>query len=839
MRINLHHTYKSYLYCLLVWIAFFTSCIPTRQIPEGKYLLMEQEITGNELLDTESLEGLYRQKPNSKVLYLPVMPYLAAYFWGERMYERNFVKDSARMARKISKYDVRVDFYQRQLDSLHQLNSEIGTISKRDTVKRKRRIRKYSKKQEEWAQKLEDLEENGNWLMSSVGEPPVLYDATQKNATLEQLNLYLEANGFFAGKATARVDTVKKKVSVTYEIDEGEPYTIDSLYYYIADTAVSELVQKYKNGSKLKVGSRFDEDNFEAERLRILRLLKNQGYYNFVKSYVSFEVDTIGKQHRASVGTVIRNPIDKNGHRAYKVDEVLFDSEVSVRERRAPTDTLHHKGITYIQGNNKYSSRVLDRKVFIRPDEPYRQEDAEETQRALAALNIFRFVNLKYDTAGGRFKANIFASPYPKYQLTAEGGLNVGQAFIPGPFMSFSFLNRNMLQSADIFEVRAQFSVESQASVTNTSNRLRSLQASTNAAINLPRIVFPIPNKWKRQLAARRPRTRFSLGYSYTDRPEYVRTNLQSQLSYQWNNRKQQSFQFSLLDLGLINTASIDTAFQRRLTELAAQGNTLINSFDRSIVSSSHLSYTKISGQYGERKQPSSYLRIYVENGGLLPRTLSFITGARTQRVFGLRYYEFYKVSADKRWSFPLGRNGQLAARLHAGIANSYGGSEEALPYEKYFFSGGSSSNRAWRARRIGPGSYTPPLNDDNTFDDRFEQYGEILFEANIELRGTLISFIDGALFVDATNIWMTQEDPNRPGAVFEAKDFWKELAIGAGVGLRFDFSFLLIRFDLGIKMFDPAMPEGSRFVGDKVSFKDPLGGTGQQILNLGIGYPF
>ena len=816
------------------------SCIPTKRLGEDEYLLLEQKVKGNKVLKSEELEALYRQKPNSKVLYLPVMPYLSAYFLGEKMYENGFSKDSLKMAGKIQKYRAEAQRYTSELDSLRELpKSQKPSSIKRDTSRLLRKQEKFSDKQEKWESKLETLEEEGNWLMSSVGEPPVLYDAEQKDITLEQINLFLDANGFFEGKATATVDTSNKKISVTYQIEEGPPHIIDTVQYYIPDSAVAAIVIESKEKSNIQEGQRFKEDQFEAERIRLLRLLKNRGYYDFAKSYVSFEVDTLGKEGKASVATVIRNPIDRKRHKAYAVSSVLFDSEANALEQKADPDTIRHRGITYVQGRKKYSKRVMDRKVFIRPGEPYRQEDAEETQRSLAALNIFKFVNLKYDTTGGDFKANIFTSPYPKFQVTAEGGLNVGQAFIPGPFMSFSFLNRNMLNSADIFEVRAQFSAESQASVTENSNRLQSLQASTDASVSLPRVVFPIPRKWKRLLAARLPKTRLSLGYSYTNRPEYVRTNLQSELAYEWVNRKDHTFQFSLLDLGLVNTASIDTAFQRRLEELQNQGNTLINSFDRSIVSSSHLGYTLTKGKYGERKKPSGYLRLFLEVGGVMPQVISNITRAPEQRIFGLRFYEFYKASIDKRWSIPVNGNGQLAARVHAGIANSFGGSEEALPYEKYFFTGGSSSNRAWRARRIGPGSYTPPVNDDGTFDDRFEQYGEILVEANIELRGTLISFIDGALFVDASNIWMTQPDSNRPGAVFEPKDFWKEFAIGAGFGLRFDFSFLLIRFDMGIKMYDPAQPEGNRFVGDRVNFKNPLGGNGQQILNVGIGYPF
>ncbi len=829
------------LLSLLLFLTGLNACLPTRQLQPGQALLYEQSVKGNKELDVEGFEELYRQKPNRKILYLPIMPYLSAYFIGQKLHEKNFPKDSLRMLGKIEELEEQSTQLTQYIDSLKSLSEEqLPESYAKDSTKLAKQNRRTSKKLAKKQEQLKDKIENGNWIMSSVGEPPSIYDPEQKEQTLEQMNKYLDYHGFFKGQAYAVVDSSKgRRISVSYHIEEGKPYIIDTIDYNIPDESLLEIVKQGKEDSYLQPGGRFDEGKFEKERLRLLKLLKNNGYFEIVKSYIVFEADTTIAPYKVAVTTIIKNKIDGSSHQSFTIGKVLFDVDVNVRGRKVAPDTIVHKGIVYVQGRKKYSKRVLDRKVFVRPDSLYSQEATEDTQRSLAALNIFKFVNVKYDTVGGVFSANIFTSPYPKYQVTAEGGFNVGQAFIPGPFMSFSFINRNMLNSADIFEVRAQFSVENQAGLTDASNQLRSLQASTNASVTLPRIVFPIPRKWKRTLAPRLPRTQFSLGYSYINRPEYVRTNLQSSMSYQWVNRKQDNFKLSLLDMGLVNTASIDSAFQGRLEELASQGNTLINSFDRSIVSSTIFEYTKVSGQYGQLGKAAGYFKAHLETGGPMVRLLSQATLSSDQTLLGLRFFEFYKVSFDKRWSIPTGSSGQVAARIHAGWANAYGGSDEALPYEKYFFSGGSSSNRAWRARRVGPGSYTPPLNDDGTFDDRFEQYGEILLEANVELRGNLFSFVDGALFVDATNIWMSQEDPNRPGAKFEARDFWKELAVGAGFGVRLDFSFLLIRFDMGIKMYDPALPEGSRFIGDNISIRQPFGSRSQQILNLGIGYPF
>jgi outer membrane protein assembly factor BamA len=805
--------------------------VPTKHLKPGEALLFEQRIKGCEQLAPEDLEGLYRQRPNRKLLYLPLMPYLSAYYWGKPRHERTLERDTARMRQREQAQLAEALLIRRRLDSLQQQGA-----ARHDTLALSKRLQRRVDKAAGIRENLERRVKDGNWFMRSVGEPPSIYRPDLQAETAEQMSRYLRSKGFFSGRAQATADSARRRVSVTYWIKEGMPHLIDSLHYRISDTALHALVAGAAKQSLLREGERFNEQRFEAERLRLLRLMKDNGYYDAVKSYILFEVDTTRAPYRAGVTTVVLNPPGSEAHRRYRVSSVIFNTEAGVSRRRSDSDTtFDRRGVAYMQGRKHYSTRVLSRKVFIQPGAFYSQSDAEETQRALASLNIFRFVNIKYDTTGGKFQANIFTSPYPKYQITAEGGLNVGQAFIPGPFMSFSFTNRNMLNSADIFEVRAQFSVEGQASVTDPNSRLRSLQGNVYASLTLPRIAFPIPLAWKRLLGPRMPKTQLSIGYSYIDRPEYARTNLQSVLGYQWNNRRQANFNFSLIDLGIVNTASIDTAFLRRLQELQAQGNTLINSFDRSIVSSTSMAYTKLSGQYGQRGRAAGYFRASVESGGSILSAIKQGLPGNDDSFLGLRYYNFFKVSADKRWSVPMGSEGrQLAARLHAGLANAYG-RNQALPYEKYFFSGGSSSNRAWRARRVGPGSYAP----DGTSSSDSEQYGEILLEANLELRGNLFGFVDGALFVDATNVWMVEEDPNRPGAKFEWQDFWKEMAIGAGVGVRFDFSFLLIRFDLGIKMYDPARPVGERFVGNALGLKSPLGEPGQYLLNLGIGYPF
>ncbi len=201
--------------------------------------------------------------------------------------------------------------------------------------------------------------------------------------------------------------------------------------------------------------------------------------------------------------------------------------------------------------------------------------------------------------------------------------------------------------------------------------------------------------------------------------------------------------------------------------------------------------------------------------------------------------FQWLKFQADFRRYYPLDSKQTLAYRANFGIAQPYGISNGILPYEKYFFAGGGTSIRAWQARRLGPGSFSPQVGTRGPYDYPFEQPAEMIFETMLEYRRKLVGYFDLALFIDAGNSWVIGVDNSRPGADFRFNRFYKEIAVGSGIGLRMDFDFLVIRLDLATKAIDPSQPEGDRWVLDNVSFKNPFGVKGQTVLNFGIGYPF
>jgi len=290
----------------------------------------------------------------------------------------------------------------------------------------------------------------------------------------------------------------------------------------------------------------------------------------------------------------------------------------------------------------------------------------------------------------------------------------------------------------------------------------------------------------------------------------------------------------TLSEIRFINSKNISSDFQDELDDLKESGNNLYRTFEPSFVTSSSYSVTFNFNEYGSfDSKNASFLRLMGESGG----TLLNLVDIDFLRSEGLEMFKYLKFGIDYRKYSSITPGSKVAFRINAGAARAYS-ENKVLPYEEYFFSGGSNSIRAWAPRRLGPGSFYPTDSLGN-YSNKFEQPGEILFETNIEIRTRLAGFINSALFLDVGNVWMFEEDPARPGSKFEVKDFIQELAVGTGVGIRLDFSFLLLRLDFGLKLYNPGLPSGERFYWENRKIDDGISRPDPWIINLAIGYPF
>ena len=827
-----------------------SSCLGTRYLEKNQKLLYNQSIKVPKGFSKEGLNDIFVQKANRRLLGLPINSLTWMYYMGLRAFNKETswpIHSQKDFIRKKEKKEKRFD-------------------EKIAAAKSQRKINNLRFRKQQKSDAFTHSIENGN-LPMQWGEKVSVYDSLNVKATVDKLDLYLFNHGYFLGRTKAKITENKKKVSVRYFMIPGQPFRYDTMLYRVADTAVMRLMRRYEELSKIKLHDAYDQKKLSEERDRIDLILKDHGYYDFSKQYIDFQIDT-AYRHRHSIALQldIAEPVSNREHKIFSVDSVSFTTDAGVK---APDgvkrQTKMYRDIRFNYFTYHYNKKVLANRVFIHRDSLYSRSNTFATQRQLANLDMFKFVNVNYDTSGGKFIANIFTSPLDRYAWTNEAGVTVTQGF-PGPYYSLSFKKRNIFKGLEIFELNGRFGFEGVAAATSLGSVYKSTEANINTTVTFPQFLFPL-GKAAEKLGKYNPKTRLLAGYTYTDRPEYQRANVTVSNTYTWENQRRTQYSFTLVNLQVIQSTT-DSAFNQTLIDLQKnQGNNLINSFKPSLVSSMIFTMTWNPNNYGNAEKNSYFMRIQAESGGTLFNffTPGFATENPNQVSDGyLQIYKYIRLGLDMRRKQIIDRNSSFAFRFNTGVSYAYG-ANGALPYEKYFFVGGSNSVRAWRPRRLGIGSYPPTKSTDPVsngfFDYRYEKPGEILLEGSVEWRKKLFGFVNGALFIDAGNVWSFQQakaptsDPSvvdwaaQGNTKFYFDQFFKEIAIGTGFGLRFDFSFLVLRLDVGIKAWDPSRAVGDRFVLDRLSFSKPYAhanadGTYSNykepvIYNVGIGYPF
>lgn len=815
-------------YIILFTLTIYLSgCSPKSVFTEP--LLTSQTFKGNKTLSKENLEALLPQKPNKKVALLPITPGL--YFY------RLFAAKIFPFTNK-SYLEKKIEWQ----NELTKVNDDFDSLAKRmDNTSEV--YQKLAKKKDKKVEKLTRKINEGNWAMRTFGEPPSYFYEEDAKKNVEKVKTYLKNHGFFNYSVSYKKDSTfynRKGVSVTYIVNEGTFYPLrqtDSLV--VKDRTIREILRAHQSESLLKVGDRLQLENYNEEKSRIELLLKNSGYYNFSKDYISIRINDVdttitkGIQAITFIPNPNRPPQNPNYNHAYPINKVTFISDGNLPNITNPTiDTIFYKDIKYLFVNKKFSPKLLDSKIDIRPNQLYSLQKRQQTEKNLFSLEQFQFSKINFDTTKGLLDATIYTKPLDKYQFTAEGGGSVYR-LVFGPFINSTFKIRNLLGSASSFETNLRFGFEAQAGFFNPESVQRNIETGLNMSIIIPKILAP--NAISQLLNTYTPQTRLGIGVDFIERQEYNRLNFKINGSYLWRPSPNKFWQVSLVDLNLISTNKQTPEFKNFLDSLQILGNNLGRSFQQSFISSISASYTYTDNPYGQISK-GRYFRLTAESGGttlnLFPESkIGFISKIIND---SLQFFKFLRINADYRRYFVLGQSKKtvFAYKINAGIAYSYG-LERNLPYEKNFFVGGPNSLRAWRPRTLGPGSVKG---------SNFDQPGSVLLETSAELRFKIFKIfgdynINGAFFVDAGNVWRVQGQNTEgiDGSDFQFNRFYKEIAVGTGVGIRFDLSFFVIRLDGAFRVIDPSAPEGDRLI----LFKNRQDYDNPMIFNFGIGYPF
>lgn len=787
-----------------------SSCLtPKNKIPEGEHFLYKQKIRGNKDISYYDLEYLLRQKTNRKILETPLMPYLFIYnLHGEKDYS-----EKAEKRRNKAKLKFEKKLSRKPGDSL-----------------------KLAEKYNEKLEKIQDYENEGPFLKREVGEKPVIFDKNLAEETRSQMSLYYKKNGYFENEVKLRIDTLRKNtiVNTNYLIEEGRPTKVRSIKYYSEDSTINSFLNPFlpDYSTRLKQGMIYSEEEINDEIDKLEIYLKNHGYFAFRKQFIFVLVNDTFSDYEVDLHFEIVKTPDPNAFKRYRISKVNFISQSNLNSSGRLRDTIIYDQLHFLQYEDKVKKKLLARKIKIRPNTYYNYDYTIKSRRNLSNLNMYKFANIRYDSTENGFEANIFTSPLQKYSTSVETGVAVTQ-WLPGPFGNLNFRNRNVFNGAEILDINIQGALEAQTSFSQENEIYQSLEIGSNASLTFPSLAFPTRLRFK--FTDLNPKTRLNLGASYVRRPEYSRTNFNTNLRYSISPSNNSLINVQLIDNSLLNTQILDPAFRDYLDDLFERGNNLKFSFGQSINTSFNLEYVYNDFNINKDRQ-SKYFNVYLESGGTVWNLLNGSSLERNDTVFGLQYFRYTKGFIDLRKYFPGKGDRTLAFKFKTGLAYPYG-LTKVMPYEKYFFIGGNNSIRAWRPRRLGPGSYAL-FNSDGSVNYNFEQPGEILLETNLEYRFNLISFLEGALFIDAGNVWRLEETQTLPGGEFAFDRFFTEIAIGAGYGIRFDFSFLILRLDAGFQVYDPAQPLAKRFVLDNIGDIDPLNPE-KTIWNIGIGYPF
>lgn len=896
---NLRFFKYSYFFFILILLV---ACKQTKYVPEGKYLLTKNELVihDNDQLNAAEMENVFKQQPNTRFIF----KFKLAFY--------NSI-DSAKVARKRLKKN----------EKLNKIN--LKRLDKQDKVNRKRRNKALKKGKEYYRFKQVSLKDTVNpkkifseWIKYTLGEAPSVLDSALAHKTDKQLNLYLQKKGYFNGRVTDTIiyDSLKRKAQVRYDVYPGEPYLIDTIYVdkESAKNAVWGLrawiggkSTKAHESTELKEGIPLDTDILNKERSLMTKYMREQGFYGFYPEHIFYEIDTNSLQLTASVVVKVKPRLEKNNqyqdsidvkdHMIYSMRKVRFhlyeqqsglDTNLIVdtviytvkEKRKEPYDVIffyereRDAAGNYLPKPKKFKPyvkpKIIAYQTFLEPKKYYKSYYTERTYRRLQALGVFRSINLKFNEVGrDSLDADFYLLPAKKQSFRIEPRGTYSNGFF-GLTATMGYTNKNLFRGAEKFTVSVTGGFESQPTilVDSSGNKNGQLfntwEIGAAATLEVPGLL-PIPylTFGKRTY----PVTIYSIAYNHQDRPDFKRDLFQISYLYRWSpSDPRQMFNSGFPLINNIKFVRIekDSLFQKRLDDL--NDLFLLSSYsDQFIWEDFRLGWTFNNAQQTRSKLITYYnvnfvtAGYFLEGATLLDSKIKGVQQDSIPTVFGVPYSKFLRLDNELRLYHNFKKGMSMNYRLMAGVGwpDPGGNIQKALPYDYSFYAGGASDNRGWLSRTLGPGSYQYYTDTSRTE----TQIGDVRLLLTAEFRFDIFSYLKGALFADASNVWSFYDDPNRTGGKFGG-DFWKELALSVGAGIRLDFDFFQIRLDVGFPIYDPSLPPGERWASKpgpiyKQSIEDawaPIYGDEsydvilrnqnirkpfQPRFNLGIGYPF
>ncbi|GAA4300878.1 BamA/TamA family outer membrane protein [Compostibacter hankyongensis] len=704
-----------------------------------------------------------------------------------------------------------------------------------------------------------------NYLLHEKwGEPPVLARTLDLDKNRDILVNRLQNRGFFQGAVDADSSGKNRKVTAVYTADAGHRYTIREVRFPQEDDPLDSLIRGTAKSTLLKPGDYYDLDRIKDERERIDAALKEQGYFYFSPDNLIMRVDSsLGGV--VDINVRVKDDAPEKGLRPYAIRNININTNYSLsgNQRRRRGEEYTYGDFSILDTRHQFRPIIFKRSVFFKHGGLYTRRMHNLTLNRLVNLNVFKFVKLEFtdvlqnpkdslarekarDTAGiervdfserpqatdslgrGLMDANFYLTPDKKKSLRFQvSGYSKSNNFV-GSEVSISARNRNWLKGAELLEVKLAGGFETQVGGKQVTGSSNSYSLSPEVNLYIPRFITPFKGINGSTIFV--PKTILNVGYELLKRTGFYNLNsFRFQGGYNWKENEAKEHTLNVVSVNYVLPSHITDTFQHRLD----LDPVLRQSFEKQFIIGTNYNYV-YNDQLIRESRFNTYFNGNVDvAGNLLGAVMGKHDFEHPATIGNIPFSQYVRLSADVRNYWKLNKNVRWVNRLFIGYGYAYGNSR-SLPFVKQFYIGGSNSIRAFRARALGPGTYY--TRENNLFAN---EAGDIKLEMNTELRAKLFGLVNGAVFVDAGNIWLQRATPERPGGEFHFSKALSQLAVGTGVGLRFDFSILLLRLDLAFPLRKPYLPEGRRWVLDQINFGDAGWRKENLVLNIAIGYPF
>jgi len=666
-----------------------------------------------------------------------------------------------------------------------------------------------------------------HWLYEKLVEEPVLVSDVRPEVRTHMIEQILDNNGYFRGMATYNLVQGKnrKKAKIHYDVVPGPGYPIRNIRLLPDTTALGALIDSLarKDSYLTAVRPRYSTDSLSVARTRITNSLRNRGYYFFRPEFIEYLADSIANPGEIELKMMLASNTPKFALNPYTTGKVTV--HIARNQGGGTPDTVEMKRATLIQMMpSRLRRKLIDENVTFRPGRRFSVRNMDRTQANLARLGIFNTINIEAypdtnDLAARKLNVDVFATFDAPLETSLEVNASSKSNSYIGPGLTFGVTNKNIFGGGEQLSVKLTGTYEWQTGHGRRSI-FNSYEVGLTGSLAFPRLLAPkfIPRSrynlnW----------TRFQLNADLLNRPHYFKmAQFNASVNYDWRLRRYVSNTLTLFKLTYTNLMHTTHDFDSIMAANPAVAQSFMSQFIP------QMAYTYVYDRAFGRDNTLNW-QFTVQEAGNVFWAIYRACGKKGRKdLFGTPFSQFVKGQTQLVWGRRLGGDNWLVSRVAVGAAHAYGNSTQ-VPYSEQFYVGGANSIRAFTVRSIGPGSYKAPPGQP---EDYFDRTGTFKFEANVEYRFPIFGPLHGALFVDTGNVWLLKDDPMRPGGTLRGKTFFRDLALGTGVGLRFDISMLVIRGDLGIGIHAPYDTGKSGYYNMK-SFGNSL------AFHLAIGYPF